>query len=337
MRWMPRRRLVAAHDHPAPSWLPPAVFLVCVFATIFSLVRAEAWRSLLAWTDYNSYVHARLRLFDELTFFEFVNVYTLLPLSAGYLILSDRRRRVTAGAVVVVLALQYPLAQRKVLLVSVLLIASAIYLYRHAGWAPRSAVRSRHQIRWLAGGPAVIYVAYVGLTLITVLGPGSGAFRNLTPDADRERRAHLKIPRLGDDASVSFRLDEEAIQRIQSNRALSVTLYVLLSPLTRTSVAAVTYPVVFPRVQPVLPAGCRTGHSRIWQHARRQPAHLQRALGPNTGSVRLGRRFPSRCIRRGGCGWRSSARCWSGWGLRSHGGTSRGSRGRRYCVVLYAR
>ena len=198
-------------------------------------------------------MHARLRLFDELTFFEFVNVYTFLPLSAGYLILSDRRRRVTAGAVAAVLALQYPLAQRKVLLVSVLLIASAIYLYRHAGWAPRSAVRSRHQIRWLAGGPAVIYVAYVGLTLITVLGPGSGAFKNLTPDADRERRAHLKIPRLGDDASVSFRLDEGAIQRIQSNRALSVTLYVLLSPLTRTSVAAVTYPVVFPRVQPYYP------------------------------------------------------------------------------------
>jgi hypothetical protein len=31
---------------------------------------------------------------------------------------------------------------------------------------------------------------------------------------------------------------------------LSVTLYVLLSPLTRTSVAAVTYPVVFPNVRP---------------------------------------------------------------------------------------
>ena len=39
MRWMPRRRLAAAHDHAAPSWLPPAVFLVCVSATIFSLVR----------------------------------------------------------------------------------------------------------------------------------------------------------------------------------------------------------------------------------------------------------------------------------------------------------
>ena len=250
MRLGPRRRLAHAHDTGPPAWLPRFVFLAIVAAAFVSLVRAEAWRSFLAWADYNSYVHARLRIFDELTFFEFVNVYTLVPLSAGYLILTDGRRRVAAGAVAVVLALQYPLAQRKVVLISVLLIACAVYLYRHAGWAPRRRVRSRHQIAWLAGGPLVLYAAYVGLTLITVFGPGSGAFKNLTPDSERARRAHLNIPQLGDDAAVSFRIDEGAIARIQSNRVLSVTLYVLLSPLTRTSVAAVTYPAVFPGVRP---------------------------------------------------------------------------------------
>jgi hypothetical protein len=249
-RLVPKRRLAYADGSGTPPWLPRFVFLAIIAAAVVSLVRAEAWRGFLAWADYNSYVHARLRIFDELTFFEFVNVYTLVPLSAGYLVLTDGRRRVAAGAVAVVLALQYPLAQRKVMLISVLLIACAVYLYRHAGWAPRRRVRSRHQIAWLAGGPLLLYAAYVGLTLITVLGPGSGAFKNLTPDSERARRAHLNIPQLGDDATVSFRIDEGAIQRIQSNRVLSVSLYVLLSPLTRTSVAAVTYPVVFPRVQP---------------------------------------------------------------------------------------
>ena len=250
MRYVPPRRLNLGEEHGTPPWLPRVVFGMSVAAALLSLARAEGWRSFMAWGDYNSYVHARLRIFDELTFFEFVNLYTLLPLTAGYLMLTDGRRRVAAGALAVVLALQYPLAQRKVMLVSVLFIACAIYLYRHAGWAPRRAVRSRHQIAWLAGGPVVLYGAYVGLTLVTVLGPASGAFKNLTPDSARERRAHLNIPRLGDDAAVSFRIDEDAIQRIQSNRVLSITLYVLLSPLTRTSVAAVTYPAIFPHVRP---------------------------------------------------------------------------------------
>lgn len=250
MRWVPRRHRTPADDAGTPRWLPHAMFVAIVAAAVLSLVRAEAWRSLLAWGDYNSYVHARLRIFDRLTFFEFVNVYTLVPLTAGYLILTDGRRRVAAAALAIVLALQYPLAQRKVMLVSVLLIACAVYLYRHVGWTPRRPVHSRHQIAWLAGGPLVLYAAYVGLTLITMLGPGSGAFTNMSPDSERLRRARLGIPELGDDARVSFGIDQGAITRIQSNRVLSVTLYVLLSPLTRTSVAAVTYPVVFPGVRP---------------------------------------------------------------------------------------
>ena len=249
-RCLPRRRLSPGDELSPPSWLPRAVFAASAAAALASLARAEGWRSFMAWSDYNSYVHARLRMFDQLTFFEFVNLYTLLPLSAGYLMLSDGRRRVAAGTLAVVLALQYPLAQRKVMLVSVLFIACAAYLYRHAGWAPRRAARSRHQIAWLAGGPLLLYAAYVGLTLVTILGPASGAFKNLTPDAARARRAHLNIPQLGGDAAVSFRIDDGAIARIQSNRVLSITLYVLLSPLTRTSVAAVTYPVIFPGIRP---------------------------------------------------------------------------------------
>jgi hypothetical protein len=244
MRCLPPRRLRRADEHATPSWLPRMAFAMSVAAALVSLARAEGWRSLMAWADYNSYVHARLRIFDELTFFEFVNLYTLLPLSAGYLMLTDDRRRVAAGALMIVLALQYPLAQRKVMLVSVLFIACAAYLYRNAGWAPRRPVRSRQQIAWLVGGPMVLYGAYVGLTLVTVLGPASGAFKNLTPDSAPARRAHLN------DAAVTFRIDDGAIARIQSNRALSITLYVLLSPLTRTSVAAVTYPVIFPGVRP---------------------------------------------------------------------------------------
>jgi hypothetical protein len=249
LRLRPARRLGQSEQRGTPPWLPRLVFAVSVGAAVLSLVRAEGWRSFAAWADYNSYVHARLRIFEELTFFEFVNLYTLLPLSAGYVMLADGRRRAAVAALAVVLALQYPLAQRKVMLVSVLFIACAVYLFRHVGWLPRRPVRSRIQIAWLAGGPLVLYVAYIGLTLVTVLSPGSGVFKNLTPDSARPRRAHLNIPQLGDDAAVSFRIDEGAIARIQSNRALSIALYVLLSPLNRTSVAAVTYPVVFPHVR----------------------------------------------------------------------------------------
>lgn len=248
MRFKAPARSVAIDDALAPRWLPRLVLLTCASVAVVSLARADAWTSLIAWIDYNQYVHARLRLFDRLTFFEFVNLYTLLPLAGAYVVLSETRWSTRVITLAIVFGLQYPLAQRKVLLISGLLIATAVYLYRHAGRAPRRAFLARHHVRWLAGGPLVLYLAYVGLTLITVLGANSGAFQNLNPDAARGSR--LKIPDLGDTAAVSFRLDEGAIARIQRNRVLAVTLYVLLSPMTRTSVAAVAYPVIFPDVRP---------------------------------------------------------------------------------------
>jgi hypothetical protein len=237
---------VATVGVPQSVWTARTLFLVCVGISLISLGRADAADGLAAWLNYNNYVYARWRIFDRLTFAEFVNLYTLLPLSAAHLVLLERKWVSRPAVVAVVLLLQYPLALRKVLLTSLFLIGAAVYLHRYAGSLPRRPATATRHLAVLVLGPLALYVVYLGLTLLTVIRADSQPFLSMrdqirpTPSLDR---------RAGDPA-LPFRIDEEAIARIQRQRWRALTLYVLFSPLTRTSIPALVYPVVFPDVHP---------------------------------------------------------------------------------------
>src|SRR5262249_20229187 len=151
--------------------------------------------SLTAWFDYNAYVFERWRWFDTLGFFEFVNLYTLLPLTATGLLLSERNRLIGMSPVLLTLALQYPLAIRKVLLTTLLLTGFSAAIHWTFGDVPRSSASQRFKWRLALAGAAGIYVVYVGLTLMTVLGPRARTFQTIDSLATEAQRREAQLRR----------------------------------------------------------------------------------------------------------------------------------------------
>ncbi len=220
---------------------PRIVFVASVLIACISFTRVGAWAAFASWFDYNAYIHARLNLFDRLTFFEFVNFYALLPLAAAYLCLIERRRAVAAVAVVTALVMQTGLAQRRVLLLTAIVIAVAVYLSRFAGRRPRRLMSPAAHVSIAAVGGLALYAVYAALTIATIVSPQSKPF---DATAAPQRPAHAAS------GIVRFTPDPAATARIERVRWKAVSLYVLLSPLTRTSISAIAYPAVFPQLLP---------------------------------------------------------------------------------------
>jgi hypothetical protein len=248
---------------PVGVWIGRAAFSTSVAIALYSLIRTgDLAHTVSAWFDYNEYVYTRFRFLDTLRFFEFVNLYTMLPLWAAYLVLAERWRPTRIAAVLVVPVLQYPLASRKPLLTSAILIGSAWYTYHRLGSRPRRPAPSRTHIATLFIAPACLYIFYLALTLQTVIRPNSSPFRTLSSlsleeqIAEAKRRAAFRNlrRRLGSQ-SILYKIAVPAdltsqYKDVIANRTQAVILYTLLSPFTRTSISAVVYPVVFPDWHP---------------------------------------------------------------------------------------
>jgi hypothetical protein len=252
---------VAADDRSL-TWLLRAAFACSALAAAFSLARVGGiGGSLTAWLDYNAYVFERWRWFDSLDFLEFVNLYTFLPLAAAGLLLSERNRLVGLAAVSITLALQYPLAIRKVLLTTLLLAAFSAAIYWTFGASPRSPVSRRFSWRMALAGGVGLYAVYVGLTLMMIVGPGARAFQSiaaLVPEGQlrearlrREEDEQRMAASSGLDAlALETGITDEGVTSVLQSRAASVALFAMWSPLTRSSICALVYPVVFPRWHP---------------------------------------------------------------------------------------
>lgn len=250
--WWAAPRLPAPRDldRAVRAWWPRLLMAVPVAIAVWSLTRSGGWEGFGAWNDYNAYVHARLRMFDTLGFFEFVSLYTWLPLAGAYVLLVERRRLVAAAAIAAVLLLQYPLAQRKVLLTSTVLMLFAIYVHEYVGSAPRRRASIARHVKWAAMATFLLYVTYLGLTFLAIASPDSKPYtslQNVTPHASRTFPHDKPAP------VVSFALDDRTVARLKDNRVRALALYLFFAPLTRTSITAIAYPVIFPAIQPFYP------------------------------------------------------------------------------------
>jgi hypothetical protein len=148
-----------------PPWLAWLAFLTALAVAGWSLHRADALSFLGAWFDYATYLAARRHLMARLTFFEFVNLYTVLPLAGAYVLLVQKRRWWATVVVMTLIGLaQYPLAQRRVLLTSALLMGAAWYVHAFVGPA-QSRVERRRPVRMVLGGAVALYAFFVVLSL----------------------------------------------------------------------------------------------------------------------------------------------------------------------------
>ncbi len=234
-------RRLAARPSPAPEPASRPVglllFLAAAAVACWSLARAGGLFGYEAWLTRDAFLAARWELFERLTFFEFVNLYTVLPLLGGYVILSQRRWLTAALVGALLAVIQYPMANRKAMLTSAILIAAAVYTYVCAGWEPRrrAGVVGR-QLAVLAAATVAVYALYLALTLPIL-------------------REVLRLPRSpGDGPPRSSPVPDDALRAVgMTNTPEAFALYLAAAPFTRTSLSAVVYPAIFPRLVPYYP------------------------------------------------------------------------------------
>jgi hypothetical protein len=215
-------------------WLPALTFSVLAAVGLISLIRAGAFGRIGSWLDFGTWVQARSANFERISFFEFVNLYLLLPLAAAWVLVSGRLaapRRVLFRwvPVPIALALSLFLFSRKAVLTAVL-----ILLFSWAIDAVRA--RSRHLRGLILCAISFLAASYVALVVVPVYAEASKTAKQAASQADTAGDP-VRAARL-DEIRDAFGLD---------NRRKAIVLYAALSPLTRSSAPALYYPVVFPR------------------------------------------------------------------------------------------
>ena len=136
-----------------------------------SVARGGALENIRAWTDYRQWVLARWKLFDTLTFLEFANIYSFLPVATVLLLLRvldsphsrARRLLVAAGASLPVLVVDLLIFQKKTLLIFLLFALLSVLAYRNL----LTAAAYRRTARSLALTGGLAYLLYC----VLVAGP----------------------------------------------------------------------------------------------------------------------------------------------------------------------
>lgn len=233
-------KIASKSDWDAPVWIPVLMFVAAASIGAYDLSRAGAFGKLSAWGDYGAWVEERWALFSSLGYFNFVNLYLILPVLAAWVILSIRGggwkalvARVVTLAVVIVLTLS--LFQKKALIVSLIIIFGAALLYRifSKPWTRR--------LTWtFVAITGLLATTYFLLVVIPVyLETSRTASQVFIQQEEKKVQQEEK----------SLMLAKEINTMIGSHRSAHIFVYAALAPMTRTSLPAMYYPIVYPELQ----------------------------------------------------------------------------------------
>lgn len=157
------------------------IWLVWVSSIVIagvSLARVGAVRYLFAWFNYREWIEARLKIFGTLKFFEFVNMYVVLPVLTSLVVLLLWRRPWTKGRRIFLVALaSVPLGvvdvllfQKRYLLLSLFQVASAaLIMARMQPKAPRALRPLWKNFVFIGAVGYVIYCVLVVMPSISTL------------------------------------------------------------------------------------------------------------------------------------------------------------------------
>jgi len=243
-----------------------ALYLGTIAAAVISLARADAFSNLTAWTDYFTYVRVRFHLFSVLSHFEFVNIYTWLPLASALVLILRRRWWYQVGVFGILGFLELSLFQKRPFLTGIVMICAALGAYWFLGRAPRRPIKLR---LWFPAAVALcagLYLVNAALMLRLVLSPSTQALA-LEKEKDELEVAAAPMPsgsvpgtdKEGGSAgtigtSATFQVAGKELPALVSfdrhavppRTGQAVALYVFFAPLTRTSVPAIAYAEAFP-------------------------------------------------------------------------------------------
>jgi hypothetical protein len=232
-----------------PASLPHALFYVLAALGTISLARAGAFDRIGSWLDYNAWIDARATNFSEISFVEFVNLYTLIPVSAALVILTTRGRSVPSQIMrwlplLIAVGVSLMLFQKKAALATVLIAAFAWVIEL----IPRRARAARIVI-------ATSTVAVAALYLTVAVVPVYSNTQQAVTTAKETAEQHPDSPppvipnRPSPTVTHAERRQLERDIGLHTRRG-AIVLYSIISPLTRSSAPALYYPVIFPRAHP---------------------------------------------------------------------------------------
>ena len=187
-----------------PSWVPHAVFYPLALVAFVSLTgfgSTDQWR---AWFDPQATIDARYQAFRAIPFAGFVNIYTLVPLAAAWIVVSDRgstprsyvfRWLPVVGALVLLLML---FQKRPALNALILVFAAAIIALERT-----NVSRARLAI---VGGVGALILAYLSLVMIPAYFDTDFALSN--PTANSEYPVSERVVRATHERPQPVRLRE---------------------------------------------------------------------------------------------------------------------------------
>ena len=225
---------------PPPPLAASVVFWVLAFIGLLSIARAGSFTRLDSWLSYQAWIDARWTAFATLSFFEFVNIYTAVPLAAAWCAVSLRGRGVrafvlrwspTAVAVLLTLALY----QKKAVIIALVIVLAAVLVDR---WRQDVPVG-----RPIALGLLGLVAVYFALVVV----PTFNLAVAYEPALQRQRPATVTPAPAASDVPAPATSPGAAPPVVAENDPLvGVTIYSLLAPMMRTSAPALYYVLVFP-------------------------------------------------------------------------------------------
>lgn len=234
------RKIAGRSDWDAPVWIPVLMFGAAASVGAYDLLRAGAFAKLSVWGDYGAWVEGRWALFSTLGYFNFVNLYLILPVSAAWVILSipgggwkALAARLIPLAVVIVLTLL--LFQKKALIVSLIIIFGAVLLHRIF-----SKPWTRRLTRTFVATTGLLASIYFLLVVLPVFLETSRTANQVF--IQQEEKGNQQEKKL-------LMLRKEINSMIGSHRSAHIFVYAALAPMTRTSLPAMYYPIVYPELQ----------------------------------------------------------------------------------------
>lgn len=240
------RRVAGSGEREIPVWIPVLLFAAAASVGIYDLTRAGAFARLNVWGDYGAWVEGRWMLFATLGYFSFVNLYLILPVSAAWLIMSIAGRGWKAQVVrfiplAIVVAVTLCLFQKKALIVSLILIFGAVLLQRVLArtWTRR--------LTWsLITATGLLALVYFALVLMPIYSETSRtANEALVQQKEHSEASHKPCEKPGA-SERTRRVCAEVVSYIGTRRSVHLMAYVFLAPMTRTSLPAMYYPIVYP-------------------------------------------------------------------------------------------
>lgn len=277
--------LSGAPERRIPTWFPVVVFLLSALAGAISLARSGAFVHFGAWSNYGVWVQARWALFDQLGFFSFANLYTVLAVAAAWVILACPLRGLAGwglrcSCLAVMMTLAFFLFQKRVLVTSALFIVFAVIL-NHVlafGWERRvkrllgvsigliaclyfvlvvapvylESTQTADEIIRQTAEQVVADIAKEDATVELHAGGSAQAEHEVIKKALQQSLAKPAHDESEAERQAKNQQRAQAINElIGKERNFHVFFYSLLAPMTRTSAPAMFYPIVFPYHHPL--------------------------------------------------------------------------------------